>query len=30
MGAVMKVLQERTEGRADNRTLSTEVGKRLA
>ncbi len=30
MGAVMKVLQERAEGRADNRALSTEVSKRLA
>ena len=29
MGAVMKVLQERTEGRADNKTLSQEVSKRL-
>lgn len=30
MGNVMKVLQERTAGRADNRALSTEVAKRLA
>jgi uncharacterized protein YqeY len=30
MGAVMKVLGERAEGRVDNRTLSSEVGKRLA
>ena len=30
MGAVMKVLQERAGGRVDNRTLSTEVSKRLA
>lgn len=29
MGAVMKLLGERSEGRVDNRTLSTEVGKRL-
>ncbi len=29
MGAVMKVLQERTGGRADGKTLSAEVGKRL-
>ncbi|MBK8092588.1 MAG: GatB/YqeY domain-containing protein [Verrucomicrobiaceae bacterium] len=30
MGAVMKVLQERSAGRADGKTLSSEVGKRLA
>jgi uncharacterized protein YqeY len=30
MGNVMKVLQARSEGRADSRTLSTEVAKRLA
>jgi hypothetical protein len=30
MGRVMKVLQERSEGRADNKVLSTEVSKRLA
>jgi uncharacterized protein YqeY len=30
MGAVMKVLQERTAGRADGKTLSGEVSKRLA
>jgi uncharacterized protein YqeY len=30
MGAVMKVLQERAAGRADNRALSAEVAKRLA
>ena len=30
MGAVMKVLQERSEGRADGKTLSSEVSKRLA
>jgi hypothetical protein len=30
MGGVMKLLQERTEGRADNKTLSREVSKRLA
>lgn len=29
MGGVMKVLQERAAGRADNRALSTEVAKRL-
>lgn len=29
MGGVMKVLQERAEGRADNRALSAEVAKRL-
>ena len=29
MGNVMKVLQERSEGRADNRALSSEVTKRL-
>ncbi len=29
MGNVMKVLGERSEGRVDNRVLSTEVGKRL-
>jgi uncharacterized protein len=30
MGAVMKALGERAAGRADNRLLSTEVGKRLS
>ncbi len=30
MGAVMKALQERAAGRADNRVLSAEVAKRLA
>lgn len=30
MGAVMKLLQERTAGRADGRALSAEVAKRLA
>lgn len=30
MGKVMKLLQERSEGRADNKALSTEVNKRLA
>lgn len=30
MGAVMKVLQERAAGRADGKTLSSEVTKRLA
>jgi uncharacterized protein len=30
MGAVMKILQERAAGRADNRALSAEVAKRLA
>ncbi len=30
MGAVMKVLQERVAGRADNRAVSAEVAKRLA
>jgi uncharacterized protein YqeY len=30
MGAVMKVLQERAAGRADGKTLSSEVSKRLA
>ena len=30
MGKVMKLLQERTEGRADGKTLSSEVSKRLA
>lgn len=30
MGKVMKILQERSEGRIDNKVLSTEVGKRLA
>lgn len=30
MGGVMKLLQERSEGRADNKTLSSEVAKRLA
>lgn len=30
MGAVMKVLQERSEGRADGKTLSSEVSKRLS
>lgn len=29
MGQVMKVLQERSAGRVDNKFLSTEVGKRL-
>ncbi|TLD72668.1 GatB/YqeY domain-containing protein [Phragmitibacter flavus] len=29
MGKVMKLLQERSEGRADNKVLSTEVNKRL-
>ena len=29
MGNVMKVLGERSEGRADNRALSSEVAKRL-
>lgn len=29
MGRVMKLLQERSEGRADNKTLSAEVSKRL-
>jgi hypothetical protein len=29
MGAVMKVLQDRTAGTADNKTLSSEVAKRL-
>ncbi len=29
MGKVMKILQERTAGAADNKTLSTEVSKRL-
>ena len=29
MGAVMKTLQERAAGRADNRALSAEVAKRL-
>jgi uncharacterized protein YqeY len=29
MGGVMKVLQERTVGRADNKSLSQEVSKRL-
>lgn len=29
MGGVMKILQERSEGRADNRALSAEVAKRL-
>ena len=29
MGAVMKALQERVAGRADNRVLSAEVAKRL-
>jgi uncharacterized protein YqeY len=29
MGSVMKVLQERSAGRADNRVLSGEVAKRL-
>ena len=29
MGAVMKILQERAAGRADNRALSAEVAKRL-
>ncbi len=30
MGSVMKVLQERVAGRADSKTISTEVAKRLA
>ena len=30
MGAVMKVLQERVAGRADSKSISTEVAKRLA
>lgn len=30
MGKVMKLLQERSEGRVDNKVLSAEVGKRLA
>lgn len=30
MGAVMKLLQERAAGRADNKALSSEVAKRLA
>jgi uncharacterized protein YqeY len=30
MGRVMKILQERTAGAADNKTLSAEVSKRLA
>lgn len=30
MGAVMKALQERSAGRADGKTLSMEVGKRLS
>lgn len=30
MGAVMKVLQERSAGRADGKSLSSEVSKRLA
>lgn len=30
MGKVMKLLQERTDGRADGKTLSQEVAKRLA
>ena len=30
LGAVMKVLQERVAGRADNRAVSAEVAKRLA
>lgn len=30
MGKVMKILQERTAGAADNKTLSAEVSKRLA
>jgi uncharacterized protein YqeY len=30
MGKVMKLLQERTAGRADGKTLSTEISKRLA
>jgi uncharacterized protein len=29
MGGVMKLVQERTEGRADNKTISQEVAKRL-
>lgn len=30
MGKVMKLLQERSDGRIDNKVLSTEVGKRLS
>ncbi|HSJ04592.1 MAG: GatB/YqeY domain-containing protein [Verrucomicrobium sp.] len=30
MGKVMKLVQERSEGRADNKLISTEVSKRLA
>ncbi len=30
MGKVMKLLQERSAGRADGKTLSQEVGKRLS
>jgi uncharacterized protein len=30
MGGVMKLVQERTEGRADNKAISQEVGKRLS
>jgi uncharacterized protein YqeY len=30
MGAVMKALQERVAGRADSKSISTEVAKRLA
>ncbi|WP_050030110.1 GatB/YqeY domain-containing protein [Verrucomicrobium sp. BvORR034] len=30
MGKVMKLVQERSEGRADNKAISTEVSKRLA
>ncbi|MDB6140225.1 MAG: Transamidase GatB domain protein [Verrucomicrobiaceae bacterium] len=30
MGPVMKLVQERAAGRADGKTISTEVGKRLA
>lgn len=30
MGSVMKILQERAAGRADSKSLSTEVSKRLA
>jgi uncharacterized protein YqeY len=30
MGSVMKVLQERVAGRADSKSISTEVAKRLA
>ncbi|WP_256199248.1 GatB/YqeY domain-containing protein [Verrucomicrobium spinosum] len=30
MGKVMKLVQERSEGRADNKAISTEVSKRLS